>query len=380
MLKSCKNQTKPVRKQGKKDIFIPMDAKINDFLKSLVAEGVSDLHFKAMRPPLRRIHGNLSAVPDAKPLSVSEVEGLAAAILGPQNWEKFKDTLEFDTACALPGVSRFRVSVFRQRGSVSIVMRVIPFDVPTLESLNTPEVLKKIALEERGLILVTGATGMGKSSTLAGMIEHINRNKSCHIITIEDPIEFLYRDNKSAINQREMGIDTRSFAGAFRAALRQDPDIILVGELRDTETMEIALKAAETGHLVMSTVHTTDAKETIGRFIDAFPPHQQGQVRLQLASNLKAVISQRLLERADGRGLALAAEVLIANAAIRGHILDPLKSGEIVQNMEKGREQYGSQTFDQALFDLFKQGLISEQEAVRNASSPNDFRLKITLG
>jgi twitching motility protein PilT len=356
-----------------------MQTKTDEFLNSLITEGVSDIHFKAMRPPLVRINGILRPAKDKQQLTPKDTENLAMNLLGAESWIKFKEILEFDSSYAIPGVCRFRISVFKQRGSISLVMRIIPFNVPTLDSLDTPPVLKEIAMYERGLVLVSGVTGSGKSSTLAGMINHVNQNRECHVITIEDPIEFLHKDKKASINQRELSIDTRSFATAFRAALRQDPDIILVGELRDHETMEIALQAAETGHLVMSTVHTADAKEAIGRFIDTFPPFQQKHVRLQLAANLRAVVSQRLLERADHKGRALASEVMIVNAAVRGHIIDPEKTHEIIQNMEKGREQYGSQTFDQALFDLLKAEIITEETAIQNATSPHDLKVKLRL-
>jgi twitching motility protein PilT len=269
--------------------------------------------------------------------------------------------------------------VFRQRGSVSLVLRVIPFNVPSLDDLGVPPVLKNISLSPRGLILVTGATGTGKSSTLAAMVNHINERRECHIITIEDPIEFLHRDKKSSINQREIGVDTGNFNDAFKSALRQDPDIILVGELRDQESMTIAMRAAETGHLVMSTLHTTDAKETIGRFIDAFPPHQHRQIRVQLAANLRAVTSQRLLQRADGRGLVLAAEVMVVNAAIKEYIAEEGKLNEILKNIENGRETYGMQSFDQVLIDLVKNGMVTPEEAIKNATSPNDFKLHLNF-
>jgi twitching motility protein PilT len=350
---------------------------IDDFLKMLAVDGASDIHFKVNRPPLRRIHGVLDPVDGIAPLSQKDTEELAISLLGAKLWEKFRECPEIDTAYSIPGFNRFRVSVFRQRGSISVVMRIIPFTVPTLDELRIPQIVKKIAMEPRGLVLLTGMTGCGKSSTLAGIITYINANLKRHIITIEDPIEFLHADIMSSINQREIGADTGSFAAAFRAALRQDPDIILVGELRDAETMEIALRAAETGHLVFSTVHTTDAKETIGRFIDSFPPHQQKQIRLQLAANLRAVISQRLLERADNKGLVLAAEIMVVNAAIRSLILDPVKTGDIVDNIAKGKDRYGMQTFDQAILELLRQSLITKEEAVKNATSPNDFMLKL---
>jgi len=355
-----------------------MSSKADDFLKSIVTQGVSDVHFKVGRPTLLRINGILQTC-NTPPLAPQDTEYLAATFLGEKRWEKFQELSEYDTSYAIPGFSRFRVNVFRQRGTISLVLRVIPFNVPTIDELGVPPVVKQLALAPRGLILVTGATGTGKSSTLAGMINHVNEHRECHVITIEDPIEFLHRDKKASINQREVGVDTNNFNDAFRAALRQDPDIILVGELRDLETMTIALRAAETGHLVMSTLHTTDAKETIGRFIDTFPPHQHRQVRMQLAANLRAVVSQRLLRRADGRGLVLAAEIMVVNAAIREYIADESKFAEIQAHIEKGREAYGMQTFDQALFDLFKRGVVSAEEAIRNATSPNDFRLRLNF-
>jgi twitching motility protein PilT len=352
----------------------------DELLQSILAPGTSDLHFKVGRPPLLRINGILSPGEGCGALTRKDTEELAVHFLGTEGWEKFQSQQEVDTAYSVPGFCRFRLSVFRQRGSVSIVMRIIPFTVPTLEALNVPPVAGEIALSRRGMVLVTGVTGSGKSSTLAAMVNHINEHRAGHIITIEDPIEFLHADKRSAINQREIGADTGSFTAAFRAALRQDPDVILLGELRDAEAMEIALRAAETGHLVISTVHTTDAKETIGRIIDMFPPHAQHQMRLQLAANLRAVISQRLLERADGKGRVLAAEVLVVTASIREFIIQPDTMSSIVENMAKGREQFGMQTFDQAIMDLLKAGAVTEEEAIRNATSPNDFKLKLNLG
>lgn len=356
-----------------------MSTKIDEYIKSLVFEGVSDIHFKVFRPPLCRVNGVLKPV-NAPIVTQKDMVDLAMHVIGSDNWEKFNQLNELDTSFSISGFSRFRVSIFKQRGSISLVMRIVPFEVPTLDSLRVPPIVKDLALSTRGLILVTGVTGSGKSSTLAGMINYVNTKKHCHIITIEDPIEFLHRDNKSSINQREIGVDTSDFVKAFRVTLRQDPDIILVGELRDLETMEIALRAAETGHLVLSTVHTTDARETVGRFIDSFPPHQQRQVRIQLAVNLRAVISQRLLELSDGSGRILASEIMIVNAAIREYIMNPEKLQEIVKNMESLREQYGMQSFDQAIMDLVNEGLITIDEAIRNATNPNDFKVKLRLG
>jgi twitching motility protein PilT len=351
---------------------------VDAYLQSLVTEGVSDIHFKVGRPPLRRIYGTMYPT-TADSLTPQHTEDLARHLLGEQLWVRFHENWEVDFSYAIAGFARFRVNVFKQRGTISIVMRIIPFAIPTLDELGVPQVVKKIALSNRGLVLVTGISGSGKSSTLAGMIDHINKNWACHVVTIEDPIEFLHQDKIASIEQREVGADTIDFHSALRSALRQDPDVILVGELRDAESMEIALRAAETGHLVMATIHTTDAKETIGRFIDTFPALQQRQVRIQLGFNLKAVISQRLLERADNKGLALAAEVMIVTAAIRGYILEENKLGEIVTNIAKGKDQYGMQTFDQAIMDLYSKNLITVEEALANATSPNDMRLKLRL-
>lgn len=351
---------------------------LNEYLRALAVDGVSDIHFKVGRPPLQRIRGILLPS-NAQPLSPKDTEDLAKSLVGPQQLLQFKENPEIDTSYAIPGFSRFRVSVFRQRGTISIVMRIIPFEVPNLDTLGLPPVVKQIALLEHGLVLVTGAAGAGKSSTLAGIVNHINEIRNAHIITVEDPIEFLHRDRSSSINQREIGIDTNNWSAAFRAALRQDPDVILVGELRDTITMSIALRAAETGHLVLSTLHTIDAKDTVSRLIDSFPPHQQTQVRMQIANCLRAVISQRLLERSDKKGRVVAAEVMVVNAAIRGHILSPYNTDQIKENIVKGKDQYGMQTFDQALLDLVRFGKITIEEAMRNASSPNDLRLKLSL-
>jgi twitching motility protein PilT len=351
---------------------------INTYLKSLIVDGVSDLHFKTGRPPLRRIFGSVQPV-DSATIEAKHAEELAKHFLGPRLWERFVQDLEIDIAYAIPGFARFRVNIYRQRGMISIAMRFIPFKIPTMEELGVPPIVKDIAMYNRGLVLVTGMSGSGKSSTLAAMIDHINNQWPCHIITIEDPIEFLHEDKTAVINQREVGIDTMDFHHALRSALRQDPDVILVGELRDSESMEIALRAAETGHLVMGTLHTTDAKETIGRFIDTFPSHQQRQVRIQIAYNLRAVISQRLLDRVDQKGLALAAEVMIVNAAIRGYILESDKLTEILENISKGKEQYGMQSFDQSIMELYKKGAISIDEALKNATSPTDMKLKLRL-
>jgi twitching motility protein PilT len=285
--------------------------------------------------------------------------------------EKFKDNHEVDLAYAVDGLGRFRCNVFQHRGSIGMVFRVIP------QTLALPPILKKIAAEERGLVLVTGTTGSGKSTTLAAMIDEINSTRTAHVMTVEDPIEYLHRDNRSIVNQRELGVDTQSFAHALRSALRQDPDVILVGEMRDFETIETALLAAETGHLVFSTLHTLDATETINRIIAVFPPHQQKQIRIQLASVLRAVISQRLIPKADGKGRAPAVEVLISTAFIRDAIMDKEKTHLIHGAIAQGTSQYGMQTFDQSIFSLFEQGLISYEEALRWASNVDEFKLKV---
>jgi twitching motility protein PilT len=302
---------------------------------------------------------------------------IAAAVLPTGHREKFKENREVDLAYSVAGLGRFRCNTFQQRGTIGMIFRVIPMKVATIEELALPKVLKKIAAEERGLVLVTGTTGSGKSTTLAAMIDEINTTRTAHIMTVEDPIEYLHRDNRSIINQREIGVDTMSFSQALRSALRQDPDVILVGEMRDFETIETALLAAETGHLVFSTLHTLDATETINRIIAVFPPHQQKQIRIQLASVLKAVISQRLIPKTDNKGRAPAVEVLISTAFIRDCIMDKEKSHLIHGAIAQGTSQYGMQTFDQSIFYLFQQKLISYEEALRWASNVDEFKLKV---
>ncbi|HDT11520.1 MAG TPA: PilT/PilU family type 4a pilus ATPase, partial [bacterium] len=289
----------------------------------------------------------------------------------------FKESNEIDLSYSVSGVGRFRVNVFRQRSSLGVVFRTIPFSVMSMEELTLPPIIKKIALYKRGLVLVTGTTGSGKSTTMASMIDCINAVRTCNIITIEDPIEFLIRDKKSIISQREVGIDTKSFSSALRSSLRQDPDVIMVGEMRDLETIEIALTAAETGHLVISTLHTLNAAETINRIISVFPPHNQSQIRQQLGSVFAAAISQRLLKKKDGKSRVPAIEVLIASELVKEIILDESRFKEIHDVIEKGHQTYGMQTFDQSIFELFKNGHISEKEALDNASSPDDLTLRM---
>ncbi|MBI4688331.1 MAG: type IV pilus twitching motility protein PilT [Nitrospirae bacterium] len=354
-----------------------MSADINALLKKAIDMGASDLHIKAGSHPIVRINGAISFIPGEKRLTSEDTEEIASVVIPKAHTGAFKEKGEIDMAYSIPGAGRFRCNCFIQRGSVGIVFRVIPIEILAIEQLNLPLTLRKIALEPRGLILVTGTTGSGKSTALASMIDYINSNKTSHIITIEDPIEFLHRDKKSVVNQREIGADTQSFSKALRAALRQDPDVILVGEMRDFETIQTALIAAETGHLVLSTLHTVDASETINRIISVFPPYQHKQVRLQLASVLKAIISMRLLPKADGNGRVPAVEVLVSTATVKSCIEDPDKTKLIPDVIAQGFSQYGMQTFDQSLFGLYKAGLITYEEALLGATNPDDFALKV---
>ena len=350
---------------------------INDLLHTAVHAGASDLHLKVGSYPMMRVSGTLVVASEAKRLDRPDTEAFAQALFTPELREKFRTSQEVDLAYSVPGLGRFRCNVFQQRGTVGLVLRVIPTRIKTIDELGLPPVLKKISEEERGLVLVTGTTGSGKSTTLAAMIDHINATRSAHIMTVEDPIEYLHRDHHSIVNQREINVDTKSFAHALRSALRQDPDVILVGEMRDFETVETALLAAETGHLVFSTLHTLDATETINRIIAVFPPHQQRQVRIQLASVLKAAVSQRLIPRADGGGRVPAVEVMISTAFIRDAIVDKDKSSMIHGAIAAGTSQYGMQTFDQSIFGLYSQGLVSLEEALRWASNVDEFKLKV---
>jgi twitching motility protein PilT len=349
---------------------------LNGILKIALKGGASDIHLKPGLPPMFRVDGALVPLKNGERLAPDDLQQIAFSIMNPTQKARFDETRELDLAYGIAGLGRFRVNVFQQRGSVGIVFRVIPFGVKSIESLHLPKVIENIAMEHRGLVLVTGTTGSGKSTSLAAMIDHINSNRTCHIMTIEDPIEFLVRDRRSIVNQREIGVDTQSFSNALRAALRQDPDVILVGEMRDFETIETALTAAETGHLVMSTLHTLDATETINRIISVFPPYQQKQVRLQLAAILKAVISQRLVPRADGKGRVPALEVLISTARVRECIADKDRTKEIHDAIAKGFTTYGMQTFDQSLMQHVKSGLVTYDEALKHVSNPDDFALR----
>ena len=351
---------------------------LNDILKVAIKAGSSDIHVKAGLPPVFRIDGSLVPYKEAPRLSPDMVNQMDFGIMNQVLQKKFKENNEIDLAYGVPGLGRFRVNVFQQRGTIGIVFRVIPFGISTIEQLHLPKVLEHIAMEQRGLILVTGTTGSGKSTSLAAMIDYINSNRTCHIVTIEDPIEFLHRDKKSIVNQREVGFDTNSFAIALKSALRQDPDVILVGEMRDFETIETALTAAETGHLVLSTLHTIDATETITRIVTVFPPYQQAQVRLQISTIIKGIVSQRLVPRADGRGRVPAIEVLVATARIRECISDKEKTKDIHDSITKGFTTYGMQSFDQSLMTLYRKNLISFEEALRQSSNPDDFKLKVS--
>jgi twitching motility protein PilT len=354
-----------------------MAVKIDELLRVAAAFGASDLHCKAGTQPFMRIGGELRPISTAPRLTQEDTLDMAFSMMSNRQKQRFKEVSEADIAYGVSGLGRFRANVFQQRGSVGMVLRVIPDKVRSITELGLPPVIERIAEEQRGLVLVTGTTGSGKSTTLAAMIDYMNANRGGHIITIEDPIEFLHRDKKSFITQREVDVDTRSFAEALRGALRQDPDVILVGEMRDHETIETALTAAETGHLVLSTLHTLDATETIRRIVSSFPPHLQKSVRIQLASILRAVVSMRLVRSAEGAGRVPAAEIMISTGLIRDYIINEEKTSLIRDAIAAGTSQYGMQTFDQSLFSLHQSGLISMEEALRGASNPDEFRLRI---
>ena len=350
---------------------------INDLFKTAVASGASDLHLKVGSYPVMRINGVLVVASEEKRLDRADTEAMAGAIMGPEHVEKFRKSQEVDLAYSVAGLGRFRATSSSSAAPSGIVLRVIPFGIRSIDELGLPPVLKQIAQEERGLILVTGTTGSGKSTTLAAMVDHVNATRSAHIMTIEDPIEYLHRDYQSIVNQREVSVDTTSFAQALRSALRQDPDVILVGEMRDFETVETALNAAETGHLVFSTLHTLDATETVNRIIAVFPPHQQRQVRIQLSSVLKAAISQRLMPRADGLGRVPAVEVWSARRSSATASSTRIGPALIHGAIAAGTSQYGMQSFDQSIFSLYQQGLVTLDEAMRWATNVDEFKLKV---
>jgi twitching motility protein PilT len=337
--------------------------------------GASDVHLKAGLPPIFRIKGELRTVRDVPALTREAIATFAVHMMSDRQRAEFEETLDVDLAYSTPDGVRYRVNLFQQRGTVGMVMRLIPPEVPPFETLNLPKTVLDLAENKRGMVLVTGITGSGKSTTLAAMIDYINQRKASHIVTVEDPIEYTFRDKRSVINQREVGFDTMSFSKALRAALRQDPDVILVGEMRDVETTSIAMTAAETGHLVLSTLHTVDAGETINRIIGMFPSHQQMQARLTLAAVLRGVISQRLIARADGKGMVPALEILVNTERVREMIEDPQRTREIRDAIEQGLHPYGMFTFDQCLANLVKDKLVTYDEALKQSSNPSDFAL-----
>ena len=347
-------------------------------LAKLIELNGSDLHLKVPSQPLCRIDGELVPIAGTEPLAAEDTDRAVRQMLGGDaaKLAELDAEGEADFAYAVSGLARFRVNAFRQRGSVSIVMRAIPYGIKTIEELDLPPVIRELAEEERGIVLLTGTTGSGKSTTLAAMIDHINSSRARHIVTIEDPIEFLHVDKRSVINQREVGMDTANFKAALRRVLRQDPDVILIGEMRDEETVQTALSAAETGHLVFSTVHTVDASETINRLIEFFPPHMHNQVRAMIAGTLKGAVSQRLVPTSDGRGRVATCEVLRMTGRVRDMIMDPQQTGKLPEVIADGG-YYGMQTFDQALFGHLKAGRISMDDAMQFASSPHDFKLLV---
>lgn len=353
-------------------------ALFDEILKLAVQKGASDVHLKANVMPVVRKHGTLRPLSSKLPaLTAQQITDIAYSLMNEKQRALYEEQKQIDMGYGLQGVGRFRLNIFLQRSTIRMVIRSIPQTVPTIEELQLPATVMKIANQyERGMVLVTGATGSGKSSTMAAMIDQINRTKNLHILTIEDPIEFLIRDRKSIISQRELGVDANHFTTALKSALRQDPDVILIGEMRDRETIETALAAAETGHLVISTLHTLDATETINRILVAFEPHQQNQIRLQLGSVLKAVVSQRLAKRKDDSGFVPAVEIMINNARIREMIEEPGRTKEIHRAIEEGRTTWGMQTFDQSLMDLISDDLITYDEALSLSTNPEDFAVR----
>ena len=344
-------------------------------LQHMIQANASDLHLKVGRPPTLRVDGHMVSL-DLPPLRQEDLRSLAEQIMAPKNIKEFSENKESDFALAVPGIGRFRVNAYQQRGTIAYALRTVPFQAKTIAELNLPEVCERIALMPRGLILVTGITGSGKSTALASMLHYINQNRHANIITIEDPIEFLHRDIKSSINQREVGTDTNSFPQALRRVLRQDPDILLVGEIRDIDTLDTALKAAETGHLVFSSLHTTDATQTINRILSFYPPHQQTEVRYMLSTALRAIISLRLVRRADKKGRVPAAEVLVNTEAVRDQMRDMSNSMNIPQLIREGAVPYGMQSFDQSLMNWYQKGIITYDDALFAATNPAEFSLR----
>ncbi len=354
-----------------------MATRIDDLLRMAMSFGASDLHLRAGSTPVIRINGDLKPLSGVAKLTQDETLEMAFSMMSNRQKQHFKEVFEVDIGYGVAGLGRFRVNIFQQRNSIGIVARVISDNIRNFTELGLPPILNSIASENRGLVLVTGTTGSGKSTTLAAMVDKINAERNCHIVTVEDPIEFLHPNKESFVTQREVDVDTRSFAEALRGSLRQDPDVILVGEMRDLETIETALVAAETGHLVLSTLHTLDASETLTRIISAFPPYQQKSIRIQLAGLLKAVVSQRLMRSAHSNGRVPAVEVLISTPLIRDYILHEEKTASIRDAIASGTSQYGMQTFDQSLFYLYQSGMISLEEALRGSTNPDEFRLRL---
>ena len=347
-----------------------------ELLRYTVEQRGSDLHVKTGSPPHVRVDGKLLPAPFER-VSPADGERMAFQIMPKDRADEFVETSEADFALSLSGLGRFRVNVFRQRGSVGLVFRRVLPGIPSFETLGLPSVVRRLAEEPRGMVLVTGPTGSGKTTTIAAMIDHINETKSVNVVTIEDPIEVLHVDKTSIVNQREIGTDTADYAMAMKRVLRQDPDVIFIGEMRDPETVWAALAAAETGHLVLSTLHTTNAVETVNRIVDFFPPHQQKQVRLSLASSLRGVISQRLLERADQKGRVPSIEVLVNTGRVFDRIVDPNQGGESIEEIIADGEYYGMQTFDQSVFNLYKNGMVDLRSAMAAASNPHDLRISL---
>ena len=343
----------------------------------MVQRGASDLLLKGGRPPTVRVNGHLEPL-GMPPLKPEELKVLAEQLMTPRQLKEFAETKEMDFGIGVPGIGRFRTNIYQQRGTVAFALRAIPYEVRTIAELQLPSVVEALASRPRGLILVTGITGSGKSTTLAAMIEHINRTRRVNIITVEDPIEFLHRDQLANVSQREVGSDTHSFGAALRHVLRQDPDVILVGEIRDAETMDTALKAADTGHLVLSTIHTTDATQTISRILSFYPPFQHGEIRMLLSTALAAVVSMRLVPRADGRGRVPAIEVLVNSAAVADNIRDMAKALNIPDLIAEGGVSYGMQSFDQSLMRWLQEGTIAYDDAVRAATNPSEFALRVS--
>jgi twitching motility protein PilT len=350
---------------------------LNQILVEALSQGASDVHIKEGIPPIFRLNGILKQITKFKSFDHNDLSKMAFGLMNDWQKERFIKNREVDMGYEVYGLGRFRINIFQQRGKLRIAIRIVPFQIKSLEELHLPPTIANIALEQRGLVLVTGTTGSGKSTTLATMIDIVNNQRNCHILTVEDPIEFVHEDKKSIVDQREIGSDTSTFSSALRVALRQDPDVILVGEMRDFETIETALTAAETGHLVMSTLHTLNATETITRIISVFPPYHQKQVRLQLSGVLKGVISQRLVPRADEKGRVPAVEILVSTARVRECIVEKDKTNEINDAITKGVTSYGMQSFDQSLMFLMQERLITYEEALKHCTNPDDFALRV---